>query len=71
MNTNILLSSRSVVSERKECISVELPKGDVRDALNLKDNPENLGRQVILKGNLVDSYYGLPGLKTTLDFAWK
>ena len=71
LNTNILLASRSVVGDRGECISVELPKGDVRDALNLKDNPENLGRQVLVRGNMVDSYYGLPGLKSATDFAWK
>lgn len=70
-NTNLLLATRSSVGDRNDCISVELPKGDVRDALNLKDHPDNLGRQVFLKGNVVDRYYGLVGLKGVTDYEWK
>lgn len=70
-NTNLLLATRSSVSDRNGCISVELPKGDVRNALNLKDHPDNLGRQVFLKGDIVDKYYGLVGLKSVKDFEWK
>ena len=71
LNTNILLASRSRVSDRSECLSVELPKGDTRDALNLKDNPGNLGKQVFVRGNLAEAYYGLPGLKSCSKFQWK
>lgn len=71
LDTNILLSLRSTVSDRSECLSVELPRGDLRTAINLKDNPANLGKQVYLKGKLVASYYGLPGLKTATGWQWK
>ena len=67
--TNILLSSKAVVSGREGCLSVQLQQGDIRDALNLVDNPGLLGRQVFLKGNLVPSYYGLPGLQGLSEYA--
>lgn len=67
-DTHFAIAVRSSVSDKQECLSVELRKGDIRDALNLKTHPENLGHQVFLKGNLVESYYGLPGLKSVSDF---
>lgn len=66
--TNLLLGSRSSVSSRNSCISVNLPSGDVRDDLNLADNPSLLGRKVCLKGDIVESYYGLVGLKNITDY---
>ncbi|MCQ2174333.1 MAG: DUF4493 domain-containing protein [Bacteroidales bacterium] len=69
--TNLLLASRATVTDRQSCISVELAKGDVRDALNLKDNPEMLGEQVFLFGDIVESYYGLPGLKSVTAYREK
>lgn len=65
--TNLLLGPKSSTSDRSVCISVALPTGKVRDALNLVDNPDMLGRKVCLKGDLVESYYGLPGLKSVDD----
>lgn len=67
--TCILLGSRSSVSDRSSCISVQLPAGEVRDALNLVDNPSMLGRKVAVKGNIVASYYGLVGLKECSDYS--
>lgn len=67
--TNLLLSSKSAVSSREGCLSVQLQQGDIRDALNLVDNPELLGRQVFLKGNIVPSYYGLPGIQGLSEYA--
>ena len=49
-------------------MSVQLLKGDIRDALNLVDNPELLGRKVYMKGDIVESYYGIPGIKNITDF---
>jgi hypothetical protein len=45
---------------------VQLPAGEVREALNLVDNPELLGRKIVVRGDIVDSYYGLTGLKNDL-----
>ena len=66
--TNILLGPKSTTSDRSSCLSVQLAAGGVRDALNLVDNPLNHGRRVILKGNLVEAYYGMPGMKNITDF---
>ena len=66
--TCLLLGPRSSVSDRKSCISVQLPAGEVRDALNLVDNPELMGRKVSIRGDVVASYYGLVGLKNCSDY---
>ena len=66
--TNILLGPRSTTAERDACISVQLPEGPVRDALNLVSNPGMLGRRVHIKGDIVEAYYGLPGMKGTMDY---
>lgn len=70
-NTNILISARSNTQDRSNCLSVELAKGDAREMLNLKDHPENLGFQVFIKGDIVESYYGLTGIKNVSDCKWK
>lgn len=66
--TNIVLGPRSSTDDRDACLSVNLPSGSVRDGLNLVDNPSLLGRKVYIKGNIVDSYYGMPGLKSVVAF---
>ena len=68
-DTHFAIASRSSVTEKEYCLSVELPKGPVRDALNLVDHPDLLGRQIFLKGDLVEAYFGLPGLKNVKEFS--
>ena len=67
-NTNIAIAGRTTVSEKESCFSVQLLKGSIRDALNLVDNPENLKKKVYLKGDIVESYYGIPGIKNISDY---
>lgn len=69
--TNILLGSRSSSDSRSSCLSVSLPSGSIRDDLNLADNPSMLGRKVCLKGDIVEAYYGIPGLKNVTDYELK
>lgn len=66
--TCLLLGSRSSVTDRASCISVQLPAGEVREALNLVDNPELLGRKISVRGDIVSSYYGLTGLKSCTEY---
>lgn len=66
--TNILLGPRSSTSSRNSCIAVQLPSGDIRDEINLVDNPAMLGRKICIKGDIVESYYGLCGLKNITDY---
>lgn len=66
--TNLILGPKSTTKDRKACIAVQLPSGNVRDALNLVDNPGVLGRKVCVKGDLVEAYFGLVGLKSVDEF---
>lgn len=66
--TNLLLGPKSSTEDRDACIAVQLQAGEVRNALNLVDNPSLLGRKICLKGNLVEAYYGLTGLKGVEEF---
>lgn len=66
--TCLLLGPRSSTTDRTVCMSVQLPAGEVRDALNLVDNPGLLGRKICIKGDVSSSYYGLVGLKNSSDF---
>ncbi len=66
--TNLVIAARAGTKDRDACLSVQLQKGDIRDALNLVDNPENLGRMVFLQGDIVEAYYGLPGVQNLTDF---
>ena len=66
--TNLLLAARAGTADKSVCLSVQLQKGAIRDALNLVDHPENLGRAVRLQGDLVEAYYGIPGLQNLTDY---
>lgn len=66
--TNILIGPRSSTSDKSSCLSVQLPAGDIRDDLNLVDNPGLLGRKICLRGDIVEAYYGIPGMKNITEY---
>lgn len=66
--TNLLLGPKSSTLNRDACLSVQLPAGDLRDALNLVDNPDMLGRKIYLRGDVVEAYFGLPGIKNISEY---
>lgn len=66
--TNIVIGPRSSTTDRSSCLSVQLDQGEIRDELNLVDNPDNLGCRVYLRGDIVDAYYGIPGIKNLSEF---
>lgn len=66
--TNIVLGPKSSTSSRNACLSVNLPSGNVRESLNLVDNPSLYGRKVMLRGDIVESYYGITGIKNITDY---
>ncbi len=66
--TNLLLGPRSSTTDRDACLSVQLPSGDIRNDLNLVDNPGLLGRKICLKADIVEAYYGIPGLKNITEY---
>ena len=70
-STHLAVAARSSVTAKASCVAVELPKGAVRDALNLVDHPDLVGSRLYVKGNLVTSYFGTTGLKSTSDYVLK
>ena len=69
--THLAIATRSTVTAKASCVAVELPKGPVRDALNLVDHPDLVGTRVYLKGSIVASYFGTTGLKSVSDYVLK
>lgn len=66
--TNIILGPKSSTSVKTSCLSVQLPAGSLREALNLVDNQHLLGKKVALKGDVVDAYFGIPGIKNISEY---
>ena len=68
-STEINANSNIVIAETPtdfgtDYVAVQLPAGDVRSALNLVDNPSNMGKQVSVCGDLT-KYCGIVGVKST------
>lgn len=61
--SNIMLADNADASATAEIIAVQLPVGDIRNALNLQANPGNYKKEVLLKGSL-EAYFGAPGVKS-------
>lgn len=49
-------------------IPVQLPKGDIRTAINPADNPEMVGKTVWVKGQLL-TYFSFAGVKNVIDYS--
>lgn len=54
----------------KDCVTVQLPSGGVRSALNLVSNPDNFNRQVSIRGVTGSKYCGVYGVRSVGDFNW-
>ncbi len=63
VKTNLLIADSPTETNVANCIPVQLPNGAVRTGLNLQNNPGNLGKQVLLYGN-IEKYFGTTGLKS-------
>lgn len=61
--TNIVIATSADSKDINNCMAVQLPSGDVRNALNLQAHPENLGKEVMLYGTM-EKYFGSAGVKT-------
>ena len=65
--TNIALADNASEITAANTLAIQLPAGDLRTALNLKNNPANLGKKVAIKGKLM-KYFGICGLKECTEF---
>jgi len=66
--TNIAIAETIGVSDKSKCVGVALPAGTIREALNLKAHPENLGKKLYIKGDIVESYFGIRGINNVEEF---
>lgn len=67
-SSHLAISDNPDASTREECAAIELPStGDIRDAVNLVDHPQYLGRKLYIKGD-IESYFGYPGVKGIKEF---
>ena len=64
--TNLVLGPTADCTDASKCIGIQLPAA-VRSALNLKDNPGNLGKTLTVLGD-VFKYCGAPGIKNTSKY---
>lgn len=64
VNLNVIIAASADETDVNKCMPVQLPAGDIRTAVNLKDNVANLGQEVLLCGN-IESYFGAIGVKST------
>lgn len=65
--TNIMIADSADETDTKKMMPVQLPKGAVRSALNLSDNPKMKGKLVLLEGTL-EAYFSNPGLKNVANY---
>ena len=64
-----IVATNLAVGDGHDYLAVQLSKGAVRDALNLKDNPANQGKEVWLLGKMA-KYCGVAGLKEVMDYSF-
>lgn len=67
-NTNLVLAPTADTRDVAKCIPVALV-GSLRDELGLGNQPQNLGKQVSILGDLT-KYFGENGLKNTTAYNW-
>ncbi len=67
--TNIVIAPSMLERVRTNMFVVELPSGEIRDALNLVSNRSLLGKAVVITGNIAENYYGYPGIKSTKAYS--
>lgn len=63
--SNVIIAASADETSVDNVMPVQLPVGDVRNAINLKDNPTNIKQEVVLCGN-IEAYFGKTGLKSVV-----
>lgn len=67
VRTNIALSDNMNDTVKSNMIPVNITTAELKNALNIADNPGNLNRLVFVKGDLA-AYYSVPGLRNTKEY---
>lgn len=67
-DAHLALAESAEASERAEICPVELSKKALKDALGLATNPNNLKKRIIVRGVVVETYFGSKGIKSVSDY---
>ena len=62
-NTNIVIASSTDETNAEMMVPVQLPSGALRTGLNLPENPDMHGKEILIYGSL-EKYIGAAGIKT-------
>ena len=65
--TNLALAAQAGATQFDEVVPVQLPNNAVRAALNVKDNPSLIGKEVMLFGK-IEKYFTVVGLKGVSNY---
>ena len=65
--SNLAIAAVAGETKVENMVAVQLPAGDVRTALNVKDNASNVGKKVKVYGSM-EAYLNLNGVKNTSDY---
>ena len=74
VETNIVIATSPTETDYNQCIAIQLTTNSnnsktTRQALNLSDNPQNIGKSIIIYGN-IDKYMGDLGIKNARKYWW-
>lgn len=70
VQTNMLIAMDPNETNWENCATVQLPSGDVRNALNLSAHPENLGKLVCIQGTTGSKYCSAYGVRSVSAYNW-
>ena len=62
--TEVLIADDANETDYTKCMPVQLPAGEIRNAVDLFTNPGNLKKEATLYGS-IEKYFGTQGLKST------
>lgn len=65
-NLNVVIAATADETNPAKCVGVQLPTA-IRGAINLKENPGNLGKVLTIKGDVM-KYCGGPGVKNGAEY---
>ncbi len=67
VNSNIVIGETASTDNIDKAVPVQLPAGNVRTKLNVKDNKGNIGKEVKVYGS-IEKYFSMTGVKNITDY---
>lgn len=67
LQTTTAAATNLVLAMDEAIIPIALPAGEVRSALNIVDNPQNIGATILVYGTL-EKYFSAPGVKNVTEY---